>query len=380
MRTAAVAFGLSLGIAAVLTPVIRQLALRWGFVDHVSSARKIHARPIPRLGGVAIVAAFFTPLLGLLVLESSTGRMFLADQSRALGLFIGGAAIAALGIYDDIRGANAWAKLCIQIPIALLMFQLGFRVEVIANPFGEPITLGWLALPITMMWIIGLINAVNLIDGLDGLAGGVALFAIGVTFIIAVARGQPLMVLFSAALAGAVLGFLFYNFNPATVFMGDTGSMFLGFVLATTSLQVNQKSSTTVALLIPIVALGLPIFDTSLAFSRRMLSGRSPFSADRGHVHHRLLDAGLSHRQAALVLYGCCMVLSVAALTLTVANNVVTAALLASLLVGAVSFARKLGYGFKLDMAGEADSFEANVLMDVSDVSAKNDEITRATG
>ncbi|AKU93097.1 Undecaprenyl-phosphate N-acetylglucosaminyl 1-phosphate transferase [Vulgatibacter incomptus] len=356
------------------------MALRWGFVDHVSSARKIHARPIPRLGGVAIVAAFFTPLLGLLVLESSTGRMFLADQSRALGLFIGGAAIAALGIYDDIRGANAWAKLCIQIPIALLMFQLGFRVEVIANPFGEPITLGWLALPITMMWIIGLINAVNLIDGLDGLAGGVALFAIGVTFIIAVARGQPLMVLFSAALAGAVLGFLFYNFNPATVFMGDTGSMFLGFVLATTSLQVNQKSSTTVALLIPIVALGLPIFDTSLAFSRRMLSGRSPFSADRGHVHHRLLDAGLSHRQAALVLYGCCMVLSVAALTLTVANNVVTAALLASLLVGAVSFARKLGYGFKLDMAGEADSFEANVLMDVSDVSAKNDEITRATG
>lgn len=343
MRTAAVAFFLSLAIAGVLTPVLRELAVRLNLVDEVGSARKIHARPVPRLGGIAIVIAFFSPLVGLLILETSTGDLFLADPRRAFGLFIGGGLIALLGVYDDVKGVKAWVKLSVQVPVAMLMYWLGFKINVIANPFGDPIPLGILGLPLTVMWVVGLVNAMNLIDGLDGLAGGVSLFAISVTLIIALMKSQPLMILFCAALAGSVLGFLAYNFNPATIFMGDTGSMFLGFVIAITSIQVNQKSSTAVAILVPIVALGLPLLDTSLAFLRRSARGKSPFSADREHIHHRLLDLGLSQRQAAGILYIVCLLLAFSALALTFAGSGWTVGLLSLLAVGAFVFVRRLG-------------------------------------
>ena len=175
--------------------------------------------------------------------------------------------------------------------MAGLLYKLGFRIDAIANPFGEPIALGWASLPFTMFWIVGVINALNLIDGLDGLAGGVALVAVITTFLVSLQRGHPLMMLFSAALAGAIVGFLFYNFNPASIFMGDTGSMFLGFVLAATAIQTNQKASTAVAVLIPAIALGLPIMDTLLAIGRRAVRGRPLFQADKEHIHHRLIAA-----------------------------------------------------------------------------------------
>jgi UDP-GlcNAc:undecaprenyl-phosphate GlcNAc-1-phosphate transferase len=184
----------------------------------------------------------------------------------------------------------------------------------------------------------------NLIDGLDGLAGGVALIAIATTFVFSVMRGEPLMILFTAALAGAVLGFLFYNFNPASIFMGDTGSMFLGFVLATTSIQTSQKSSTAVALVVPIIALGVPIADTLLAMIRRAARGVPMFSADRGHIHHRLLAAGLSQRQTVLVLYGASAVLGGAALVLSFTNSSqATIVLLALAGVGYLAL-RRLGF------------------------------------
>jgi UDP-GlcNAc:undecaprenyl-phosphate GlcNAc-1-phosphate transferase len=195
-----------------------------------------------------------------------------------------------------------------------------------------------------MLWIVGLVNAMNLIDGLDGLAGGVALAAIVATFAIAVLHGQPLMVLFAAALGGAVLGFLFYNFNPATVFMGDTGSMFLGFVLATTSIQTNQKSATVIAILVPIVALGVPIADTLLAMGRRAARGAPLFSADRGHIHHRLLAKGFSHRQSVLALYAASGVLGVGAVLLSLATSAQAAAVLAVFAALGLLALRALGY------------------------------------
>ncbi|HEY7375546.1 MAG TPA: MraY family glycosyltransferase, partial [Polyangia bacterium] len=344
MKTAAVAFLLSVLCGAILTPIVRQLAHRFGALDHARSSRKIHGKPIPRLGGVAIVIAFYTPLVSLLLFQTGVGQLFLAEREHVVGLFVGGLAIAALGLYDDLRGANAWKKFLVQFAVAALLYRLGFRIEVLANPLGSPIALGWLSLPFTMFWIVGVINALNLIDGLDGLAGGVALVAITTTFLVSMQRGHPLMMLFTSALAGAIVGFLLYNFNPASIFMGDTGSMFLGFVLSATAIQTNQKSTTAVAVLIPAIALGLPIMDTLLAIARRALRGRPLFQADKEHIHHRLIAAGLTHRQAVLVLYGFCVLLGGAALVLTFANSGQAALLLVVLALVAFIFLRTLGF------------------------------------
>ena len=292
MRSAAVAFIISIVTGTILTPLVVRRNPRtvsaWSHCCALSS-RKIHGRPIPRLGGIAIVLAFYAPLTGLLLLHAGVNEIFLAERDHVVGLFAGGLAIALLGVYDDLRGSGAGRKFLVQFDVAGFMYWLGYRIEDIANPFGSELHLGWASLPFTLFWIVGVINAMNLIDGLDGLAGGVALVAVVTTFLISLQRGHPLMVLFSSALAGSILGFLFYNFNPATIFMGDTGSMFLGFVLSTSAIQTNQKSSTAVAVLIPGIALGLPIMDTLLAMARRALRGRPVFQADKEHIHHRLL-------------------------------------------------------------------------------------------
>jgi UDP-GlcNAc:undecaprenyl-phosphate GlcNAc-1-phosphate transferase len=345
MRTASIAFIIAVLVGTLLTPVVRKLARRFGVLDHARSSRKIHGQPIPRLGGIAIVVAFYAPMVALLFFHTTgVGAMFVAERDYVLGLFLGGGIIALLGLYDDLRGANAAKKFFVQFAVAGLLFKLGFRFDVLANPFGEPISLGWASLPVTMLWVVGVINAMNLIDGLDGLAGGVALVAVITTFLVSVQRGHPLMMLFSSALAGSIVGFLFYNFNPASIFMGDTGSMFLGFVLAATAIQTNQKASTAVAVLIPAIALGLPIMDTLLAIGRRALRGRPLFQADREHIHHKLLDRGLSHRQAVLFLYGFCVVLGGAALILTYASSGQSAALLVVLALLAFVFLRALGF------------------------------------
>jgi UDP-GlcNAc:undecaprenyl-phosphate GlcNAc-1-phosphate transferase len=352
MRTSVVAFLLSLLCGTILTPIVRRLAHQFGALDHARSSRKIHGHPIPRLGGVAIVIAFYVPLVGLLLFQTKLGELFVAEREHVIGLFLGGLAIASLGLYDDLRGANAWKKFAVQFGVAGGLYWLGFRVEYLANPFGEAIPLGWISLPFTVFWIVGVVNAMNLIDGLDGLAGGVALVAVVTTFLISVQRAHPLMMLFTSALAGAIIGFLFYNFNPASIFMGDTGSMFLGFVLATSAIQTNQKASTAAAILIPTIALGLPIMDTLLAIARRALRGRPLFQADREHIHHRLMAMGLSHRQTVLVLYGFCIVLGTAALLLTYANSGQAALLLIVVALVALVFLRSLGY-MRLDRVAE---------------------------
>src|SRR5690349_20866392 len=243
MRTAITAFALSLTCSTLFSPLAIRLARRLGAIDHALSSRKIHKTPIPRLGGIAIVAAFFAPVIGLLLVDSGVGRLFYADGLRPFALLAGGAVIALLGIYDDLKGAGAKVKFAVQFAVAAFVYALGYRIDALANPFGAPIALGWLGLPFTMLWIAGVINAINLIDGLDGLAGGVAFVAVAMTFVFGLFQGAPLMMLFTAALAGAILGFLRYNFNPASIFMGDTGSMFLGFVLSTSAIQAHQKSA-----------------------------------------------------------------------------------------------------------------------------------------
>ncbi len=349
MHTYLVAFVLSFAVAAGLTPLLRILAPLIGGVDQAQSSRKIHKLPIPRIGGVAIVAAFFVPLVGLFIYENEVSAKFLQDQRQVVGLFVGGLCIALLGFYDDLHGASAKLKFVVQFAVAGVMFWLGYRIEAIANPFGAaPMPLGVLSLPFTMLWIVGIINAMNLIDGLDGLAGGVAAIAIGLIFAVAFKRPDVLMCLFMAALGGSVIGFLLYNFNPATIFMGDTGSMFLGFVLASTSIVSSQKSSAAVAMLVPIIGLGLPIADTLLAMLRRALRGRPLFSADREHIHHKLIALGLTHRQAVLVLYGVCLTLAAFAFMVAYADSREVGLLLAGLGTIVVVALRRLGY-LKID-------------------------------
>ncbi len=353
MRTAAAAFIISMLCGTLLTPLVRRLAHRFGALDHARSSRKIHGHPVPRIGGIAIVVAFYVPMVGLLLFHSGVGQMFLSERDHVIGLFAGGLVIALLGLFDDLRGANAGKKFLVQFAVAGLLYYLGFRMDFLANPFGEPIELGWLSLPFTLVWIVGIINAMNLIDGLDGLAGGVALVAVVTTFLLSLQRAHPLMMLFSSALAGAIVGFLFYNFNPASIFMGDTGSMFLGFVLGTTALQTGQKASTAGAVLIPGIVLGLPIMDTLLAIGRRAIRGRPLFQADKEHIHHRLMERGLSHRQAVLVLYGFCVLLGTAALVMTYASNGQSALTLVVLALVAFFFLRALGY-VRLDRMPES--------------------------
>lgn len=345
MVTFLVTFLLSFMVGTCLTLLVRNRAVRWGWLDQANSSRKVHARPVPRLGGLGIVGGFFAPLCALFVVDSGVGAHFRAQTALVGGLFIGGAVIVALGLYDDLRGAGARLKFSVQLVVALALYALGFRIEVIANPFGPALPLGMLSLPFTVLWVVGVINALNLIDGLDGLAGGVAFFGVGTNFVLAMARGDILLALLMAALAGAILGFLVFNFNPASIFMGDTGSMFLGFVLAAVSIKTSTKSGTAVAMLVPIMALGLPIMDTLLAMVRRSMVGRPLFSADREHIHHRLMSRlVLSHRSAVLVLYGLCGLFTLTALGLNYANSAQSAMLLSGMGLVIFVLMRKLGY------------------------------------
>ena len=334
MRLEIVVFALALFVAAALTPFLITVARRCGLIDH-GDARKVHKAPTPRIGGVAIVAGFFAPLLSLAFIPGRVQTFF--AQHHSLWVLLGcAAAIAALGLYDDLRGASAKQKLFVQIAVAIVMVSVpGYRIELLHIPFGGIQHVGMLAAPLSVLWIVGIVNAINLIDGLDGLAGGVALIVVATNLVLGVVHGDVMTVLLMTALAGGVIGFLFYNLNPAQIFMGDTGSLFLGFVLAAVSLRTSHKSSTAWALLVPVVALGLPIADTLLAFIRRALRGQSPFRPDREHIHHKLLDIGLTHRQAVLALYGTCVCLASAALLLSFSSSRTNALIL--VVIGALA-------------------------------------------
>lgn len=297
---------------------VRDQAVARGHVDRGGTSRNIHVTPVPRVGGVAMGLTFALTMGALVLTEPSIQEALRAQGSLVLGLVVGGAAILALGIYDDLHSARAGQKLVVQVGVALLLYAVGLRVESIVLPFGPTLSLGWLALPFHVLWIVGITNAVNLIDGLDGLAGGVALIALVTHFALALLQGNLVLCVVLSALIGVVLAFLVFNSHPATVFMGDTGSLFLGFALAAVSLQTAAKGDGAgAAMLVPILVLGLPILDTSLAIVRRLLMGRSVFSADKDHLHHRVLArVGQHQRRAVLILYGVAGLFSAAALGL----------------------------------------------------------------
>jgi UDP-GlcNAc:undecaprenyl-phosphate GlcNAc-1-phosphate transferase len=345
VKSAIATFILAVLVTAALTPLVRRLALRVGAVDS-PGGRKVHARQVPRLGGVAIVIGFFVPLVTLFVLGTSAGRIFFSATHVTAGLIVGALLIVGVGLLDDVRGVSARTKLLVQVAAAAVAFACGMRIDALDLPWVGTFQLGWFALPATVLWVVGIVNAINLIDGLDGLAAGVAFFACLTNFAIASLTGNVFIFLVMASLGGALVGFLFYNFHPARIFMGDCGSMFLGFVLASASLlgAGTQKSPTLIAIVAPILALGLPIADTLLTIARRFLARRSIFVADRGHIHHRLLDMGLTHRRAVLSLYLLSIAFTVLALVVYFGRSWQVGAALFALTVLLVAVVRFVGY------------------------------------
>jgi UDP-GlcNAc:undecaprenyl-phosphate/decaprenyl-phosphate GlcNAc-1-phosphate transferase len=331
--------------SVVLTPLARRLALSVGALGN-PGGRHVHARSIPRLGGTALAAGWGVAILTCFHLPGPGSDMLVDSGSRLWGLVLGALALCVVGAVDDIRGLRAYHKLLAQIVVAIVAYACGLRIDAISLPFLPNLAMGVFALPITVIWIVGVTNAVNLIDGLDGLAAGVGFFASLTCFVVAITAGNPFVALMTAALMGVLAGFLLFNFNPARIFMGDSGSYFIGFLLATLPIATErqQKASAAVSLLVPMLALGLPIFDTLLTMARRFLERRSVFSPDRGHIHHRLLDLGLTHRRAVVLLYGVCVVFAASAIAVSLGRIWHTGIALLSVSVVGVGLVRFAGY------------------------------------
>jgi UDP-GlcNAc:undecaprenyl-phosphate GlcNAc-1-phosphate transferase len=343
MVSSLVAFAAAMLLSVLFTPVVRRFALELGGVD-TPGERRVHEKTIPRMGGIAIVAAFFLPLICLFAFETTVARVFFEHPMRMVGLALGGLAVCGIGVLDDMRGVRAWHKLIVQIMAAAIAYLCGFRIDAIWLPLVGNLDMGVFGPVVTVFWVVAITNAINLIDGLDGLAGGVAFFACITNFVVAGINHDAVVLLLSASLGGALLGFLLYNFNPATIFMGDSGSMFLGFVLGTTSILGNAvRSSTTVAILVPLIALGLPLIDTLFAMVRRFLERRPIFAADRGHIHHRLLAMGLTHRRAVLTLYALSIMFTAGAIIVSIGHNWQIGAALSVLSVMVVGVVRSMG-------------------------------------
>jgi UDP-GlcNAc:undecaprenyl-phosphate/decaprenyl-phosphate GlcNAc-1-phosphate transferase len=297
-------FACALLLSFIFTRQVRAFAVARGWVSVANADRHVHREPLPRLGGVAIYAAFLTSvvlaLLASFLLPRLRSALSFSDLSA---IILPGTLIFLVGVYDDLRSVGPYTKFAVQALAGLLMYAAGLRILDIPVLFGEQ-QFGWaLSLPITILWVIGITNAFNLIDGLDGLAAGSGLFSTLVVFVVAVFSHSPLVSLLTISLAGAILGFLRFNFNPATIFLGDSGSLFIGFMLSALAIQGAQKAPTVIAVAIPVVSFGLPILETALSIIRRLISGRPLFTADREHIHHKLLQRGLSHRQVVIVLY-----------------------------------------------------------------------------
>lgn len=351
-------------LGGLLTPLVRRLGLRLGAVD-APGGRRIHTGRIPRLGGLAVFAA----LVGSIAAGYVADRL-LMDVYHGYGwawgwLLAGALVVVTAGVIDDVWSLGPVPKLGFQLLAGTMVLAGSCGIHTISNPLtGGGIELGWLAVPATLVWVVGITNAFNLIDGLDGLAAGVALIAAGTLLVVSLAAGRVDVALLSVAVGGALLGFLYYNFNPASIFLGDSGSLLLGYLLSVLSIQSAQKGTTAVVILVPILALGLPIMDTVLAMVRRLLralrvvqsdpehneyrffvtGSASIFRADREHIHHRLLALGLTHRRAVWLLYGVSVVLGLMAFLAVVARGTHVALLVAVVALATYAGIRKLGY------------------------------------
>ena len=299
-----VIFGSSICFSFLLTWFVRNLAMGRGWVAPPLQERDLHEIPLPRLGGIAIYLGFLMSVAVAFLADRYFPSLGLDAPLRTLLIVIVPATLVfLLGLYDDIYTVGPYVKFAVEGVAGAMLFAGGLRILSLPVLFGSQ-QFGWtIGLPLTILWVIGITNAFNLIDGLDGLAAGSALFSTLVVFSVAVFNHSSLVSLLTIALAGAILGFLKFNFNPATIFLGDCGSLFIGFMLSALALEGAEKSPTIVAVAIPVVSFGLPILETALSVLRRLIGGRPVFTADREHIHHKLLERGMSHRQVVIVLY-----------------------------------------------------------------------------
>lgn len=299
-------FSVAFGVSLASTPLVKMLAYKIGAIDVPKDARRVHDHPIPRLGGLAIFYGFLISIL-----------CFGTVEGQLRGILLGALVLVALGIVDDVKQLGAKIKLLVQILAAVLVVMHKVTINYISVPTfiidGGILNLGWLSIPVTILWIVGVTNAVNLIDGLDGLAVGVSSIATFSLFFIAILASEMNVAILTAALAGSCLGFLPYNFNPAKIFMGDTGSTFLGFMLSVICIQGLFKGYVIISFIVPFLILGLPLFDTTFAILRRIWNKKPIMAPDRGHLHHRLMDMGFSQKQTVAILYVITSILALSA-------------------------------------------------------------------
>ena len=343
------AFVIAAGVALLVTPGVIWFARKTGALDKPNQ-RKVHKKPIPRIGGLGIWLSF---MIAILIVNSYTD---VPDEQEfeLIGLLVSSTLIVILGLIDDYTDLPAKAKLLGQIVAAcVLVVGFGVRVDFITDPFGDYIFLEYLAIPLSVFWVVGITNTVNLIDGLDGLAAGVSTIAAITICLVALQQDILFIAVVTACLAGSAVGFLYYNFNPARIFMGDSGSMFLGFMLSGISIIGAVKAATTIALIVPILALGLPIMDTTFAIVRRYRGGGPIFKPDKGHLHHRLLDLGFTQRQAVLLMYVISAMLGLSAVALTEVSSQIAVVIVCVVLVVVLFGAKKIGIFHMNDSANQ---------------------------
>ena len=330
MTSPLLAFAISAVLAVALTPIVRRWALRRlrprgeeeRVPDEATETAEVRVNEllgrdaVPRFGGLGVAFAFYLPIAVLWLLDPSITGAFTRSPRVATAFIFGGLAALALGVRDDARPLPPLLKLGGQLAIAAGVAAIGLRMQILSIPGFGSFDLGVWAIPATVLWLVVVMNAVNLIDGLDGLAAGLSLGIVALLFVVSVLNAQAMGVLVGASLAGSLVGFLRHNSYPATIFLGDSGSLFLGFVLGGWSLLAWQKSATGVALAVLIVGFALPLGDTAFAVVRRLAAGKRPWEPDAGHIHHRLVGRGMSHRRAVLSLYGVGVALTLGAFVL----------------------------------------------------------------
>lgn len=313
-------------VSFLMCPMVKSFAYKIGAIDVPKDNRRMHKKPVPRLGGLAIFLGFIVSML-----------LFARVDHEMQGILLGAVIIVVLGVVDDMSPLRASFKFIVQIVAALVAVFHGVVIETLSNPnvFSQSPywNLGWIAIPVTVLWIVGITNAVNLIDGLDGLACGVSTISALTMLVIALLVSEADVAIIMAALVGACLGFMPYNRNPAKMFMGDTGSTFLGYILATISIQGLFKYYAIVSFAVPFLILGLPMFDTIFAIVRRLAHGQNPMAPDRGHIHHRLIDMGLNQKQAVASLYAVSSILGLSAVVLTASGAIKAMLLLMTLMI-----------------------------------------------
>lgn len=337
-----VSFGIAFVSTVIATPIAKRLGTRLGLVDKPDSYRKIHENAIPLGGGLAVFFGFLVTVIFTLTLFSEAYQ-FPSNTTELVTVLIASGSIAMLmGLADDLWNLKARWKIVFQLLAATIAYYGGFRVDAISSPFGHSIDLGFTSFLVTLLWFLVCMNAINLADGLDGLSAGIG-FIVSLTLLgVNISAGNSVGSFLNASLCGALLGFLIFNFNPASIFLGDSGSMFIGFLIASVSLLTKNKAETATALLIPLMALGLPIYDMAIAIVRRW-SRRSPISvADRRHIHHSLLSLGFSHREAVVVLYSISIILCAASVIMVLTRSQYSPLIIALLVLAMIIGTRVL--------------------------------------